>query len=397
MRLTLVISSLASGGAERVLSTMANYWAERDWPIHLLTFDDGQSAPFYALHPAVVHRPLGLAGPSEGAAEGFSRNLGRVCLLRRAITETAPEAVISFIDRTNVLTLLAGVGLRPPVLISERTDPHQCRIGRPWEVMRRLLYPRAEFLVVQSERAGRFFPAAVQRKTRVIPNPVQLAARREDLPIAHRGSERLIMSLGRLTGEKGHAKLLSAFASVAADYLEWRLEIWGEGPERSSLEAMVRDLALAGRISLPGRTSEPFEQLRRADLFVLSSRREGFPNALCEAMACGLPVISFDCPSGPADIIRDGVDGLLVPPEDVDALAAAMRRLIAGEEERRRLAQRAPEVLIRFGMEKVMGMWQELLCLATSRRSSADPRRDLRRSVNEEWRRPQPHPDSTGR
>jgi glycosyltransferase involved in cell wall biosynthesis len=252
-----------------------------------------------------------------------------------------------------------------PVLVSERSDPAFFPIARSFGVLRRGLYPRADAVVVQSEQARRFFSGAVRERTVVIPNPVLPAQRQEPAPP---GPGRTVVSLGRLSKVKGFDLLIDAFARIAPEHPDWSLEIWGEGPERPRLEKMAADKGLGSRLRLPGHTSSPQEKLSRADLFVLSSRVEGFPNALCEAMASGLPVVAVDCPSGPRQIIRDGVDGILVAPDDAAALARGMNRLMESPELARRLASRAPDVVQRFALDRVLGLWEAALEGAVRRR-----------------------------
>jgi glycosyltransferase involved in cell wall biosynthesis len=264
-----------------------------------------------------------------------------------------------------VLVLLATRGLGVAVVVSERVDPSQHHISWPWHNLRRLTYRWADALVLQTRSALARFCSFGKGKAHVIPNPVTLPVESgENAP--SRPSERtnrLLVAMGRLAVQKGFDLLLEAFKQASADRPNWTLTILGEGPMRAELEESVRRLGLTGQVRLPGQVHDPFCVLRQADLFVLSSRFEGFPNALCEAMACGLPVISFDCPSGPAEVIRDGVNGVLVLPEDVEGLTLALARLMDDEAERDRLGKRAPEVLDRFSVEKVMAEWDDLIGL----------------------------------
>ena len=360
MRLTLVISSLQCGGAERVMSTMANHWAAKDWQVTLLTLDDGSAPPFYNLERRVSHIPLGLSWRSNNAISGLRNNLRRVSSLRQAIRDSNPEAVISFLSTTNVTTLLATRGMKVPVIVSERIDPGMYPIGKAWELMRRHTYPLADLLVVQSEAALGYFSGELHSHAVIIPNPVVSPTVNHHSP-ENQLIKPTVISIGRLDRQKGFDILLRAFAQSKGHHDGWGLTIFGEGPMRIELERLRDVLGLRDKVFLPGRVREPQAFLMQADLFILSSRFEGFPNALCEAMACGLPVIAFDCPSGPREIIRDGVDGVLVPSGDVYTLTSTMNRLMSDESERRRLASRAKEVLQRFALESVMRMWEEAL------------------------------------
>ena len=359
MKITLVISALNAGGAQRILTQMANYWNQKGWEVTLLNFEDGRVPPFFKLDPGVVYRPLGISGPSSNWIAAVFKSFRRIRILREGIAASKPDAVISFIDTTNVLTLLATVGLSFPVIVSERTAPGSYQLRFVWKMLRKLSYRRADAIVVQSEGARSYFGGRLRTRTSIISNPVLPAPAQDSQPLRERGS--VISTVGRLIKWKGHDLLLRAFGLICQKHSDWQMVIWGEGPERANLETLARQLGLENRVSFAGETNDTFEKLRESDLFVLSSRFEGFPVALCEAMSCGLPVISFDCPFGPREVIRQDLDGVLVPPENVDLLAKAMDRLISQPVERQRLASKAIEVTERFGPAKIMGQWEELL------------------------------------
>jgi len=379
-QLILFIHAITSGGAERVMTTLANAWAAKGWEVHLLTLDDGRCPPFYPLDHRVHHLPLAISRPLSNADGSnntsgvqppriwktfskiltFGKVLYRARRIRQAFIRLRPDLVISFIDQVNVLALLALVGTDIPVIISERVDPSQYRPGLGWEWLRKLTYPRADLLVVQGERIRDFFRGRVRERARIIPTPVPLppappaeAERSEAEPI--------VVAVGRLVPQKGFDLLLQAFARLAPRYPDWKLEIWGEGPERAQLEQQRQALGLEDRCSLPGNHPCIYEVHSRAGIFVLSSRFEGFPNALCEAMSMGLPVVSFDCPSGPAEIIRPDIDGLLVPAEDATELERALDRLMGDDSLRASLGSRALEVTQRFSLESVLARWESCI------------------------------------
>lgn len=359
MRITLVISSMRVGGAERVMSILANGLAARGHQISLLTWEPPGAESFYPLDPLIKSQNLGLEGSSASALHAIGRNAKRMRALRRAIQSTRPDAVISFMDRCNVITLIALLGSWIPVVVSERADPNIWDPGRWWRLLRSFAYPFSRRIVVQSEGAKWYFSASIQAKAEIIPNPVQC---RSEAPTRVGDAESFkLVAMGRLKREKGFDILLAAWKRLLTAHPGWELHIIGEGEERATLSAAAQTLAEQPRVFFHGLIRDPFSLLQASDLFVLPSRVEGFPNALCEAMACGLPVVAAECTDSIPMIVEEGVSGLLVPPERVDELASALDRLMGDPDARRRMGRAARSVLDRFSESSVLDRWEELI------------------------------------
>lgn len=360
MRIGFVIFSLQGGGAERVAATLVNEWARRGEQITLLTIDS-HDTDFYPIDERVQRVALGLNIPSKNWRDSVANNVRRVSLLRTFARSSKFDVIISFGDKTNVLLLLATRGLNIPVIVAEHIDPRVWFIGASADCLRRLLYPRASAVIVLTAGIGQWARQIVGTEAvTVIPNPVGEQCLHRSQSII-KDKQHFVVAMGRMDFQKGFDLLLRAFALCVERYPDWTLRLVGQGAEQQRLWNLSDQLGIKHAVRFEPVTKEPEKVFRESDLFVLSSRFEGFPMVLLEAMACGLPVVSFDCMSGPREMIRHDVDGLLVPPEDVDALAKAMAGLMGDERERRRLAERAVEVTDRFGLPRVMAMWSEVL------------------------------------
>ncbi len=365
MNILIFIYSLHSGGAERVTANLANAWAERGWVVTVVTLTS-TDLDFYALHPSVRRIALDLASDSGNVFQAVWANLRRLAALRRVLREQQPDVVLGMMTTAAVLAVFANVGLSGKVVASEHIHPPQVSVGPLWDRLRRRSYPSAAWVAVLTDESRQWVQTHVPGcRIAVIPNavPFPLPITEPVLPPERvvLGHRRIVLAVGRLAEQKGFDLLIEAFAGMAAMYADWDLVILGEGQERPDLEARVAALELEHRVKLPGRAGNVADWYRRADLYVMSSRFEGFPNTLAEAMAHGCPAVSFDCDTGPRDIIRDGVDGVLVRPvEDIGALAAALAQLMGNEDMRKRMAERAIEVRERFSMERITGMWEVL-------------------------------------
>ncbi len=363
-RIAIVIHALHGGGSEHVAASMADWWASTGNEVALITLAD-TSTDTIALSSQVQRIGLGLVGESSSLAQAIRHNRQRVRGLRQELLMLQPDCVVSLVDRMNVLTLLACKSTTLPVFACERTDVRHHQIGRLWSTLRRLTYPRAKRIVVQTAAVQAALEKLISRAAAVcIPNFVQNGVEGPDSAGA-RGeldlSAHWICGVGRLSVEKGFDLLIHAFAKLSAQFPDWNVAIVGDGTERSNLETQIRDLQLESRVRLLGWSERPWELLAGAEVFVLPSRYEGFPNALLEAMARGLAVVAADCDSGPREIVQPELNGLLVEPENVSALTHALSCLLENAALRQRLSHNARQVTEQFSAQKHFERWEALM------------------------------------
>lgn len=365
MKLLIYLHSLESGGAERVAANLANHWAAKGWEVTIATVET-TARDFYQLHPGVRRIGFGLGGESRGLLQALTRNAARIRHLRQALRELRPDAALAMMTNANVILALACRGLPQFCAVgSEHIYPAQVSLGPIWDWLRRTHYRGLHAVAALTPECAEWIMRHTSaRQAPVIPNAAgwPLAVQEPVLDPASlcRPQRRILLGVGRLADQKNFPLLIDVFARLAPRHPDWDLVILGAGPQHEALQAQANAHGLAGRAFLPGVVGNLGQWYACADMYVMSSRFEGFPNTLAEALAHGLPAVSFDCDTGPRDIIRHGVDGLLVPVDNRDALEQALERLMVDDALRAQMAQRAVEARDRFSMERVAGMWESL-------------------------------------
>jgi glycosyltransferase involved in cell wall biosynthesis len=359
----LITGTLEAGGAERVLSDMANYWSRRGWRITFATWSSPATPDFYTLDPAIRRVWLDVGGNSSVVTRLWA-NVTRVRRLRALLRDTKPDVLLSFIDIPNVLALLASAGLGLRTVISERHNPDQTErfgayegayaLAGPWRLLRRLLYRRAAAVTALNADAAKWISRECGVPVQVIANPLRV------LPEITGEREKLVLGVGRLNVQKGFDLLIDAFSKVAGDFPDWRLLILGNGPDRARLLEQRSRSPFAARIELRDAVRDVEAWMARAGLMVLPSRYEAYGNVMLESLAMGAPTITTRC-AGPMSFVVDGVNGRLVPVENTDALAAAMRELMADARARESLGGEGRRVRETHRQELIMDQWEKCL------------------------------------
>jgi glycosyltransferase involved in cell wall biosynthesis len=355
--LMLVIPTLNRGGAERVAARLSREWA-RDHAVTVVCFDAGEAA--YPVGGELV--VLGLPATASRVAKGLAL-ARRVSALAREIRVRRPRRIIAFMEGAGFAAVAAALdtGTLGALTVSVRVHPSVLPAGYRLGIGTLYRLPARVVAVSQGVRSALVDGYGLSRERCVaIPNPLDLeaiAAACARAPTPPAPDAPFVLAAGRLDRQKGFDVLIAAFARLP--HSGTRLVILGEGGDRAALLAQARALGIAERVMLPGAVADPWPWMARADVFALPSRVEGWPNALAEAMACGAPVVAADCPSGPREIIAHGRNGLLVPVEDVDALAAALQRLLGDRAAARALGDEARAWAHGYAVARIAPRWLE--------------------------------------
>ncbi|MBX7492758.1 glycosyltransferase family 4 protein [Qipengyuania sp. 1NDW9] len=358
----ILITALGAGGAERVIAQLCAHWASSGREVTVIAFDAPDDPVYHPLPEGIDLVRLDCPG---GGVRSVLRKAWR---LRKVLQELQPDVLLSFLTKNNLVAALAGLGMDHAWAACERNNPERQKTHPLWNRLLRHAYKRSDAIVCQTHAVKRCFPVTLRDRMVVIHNPVAAPGFAPET-----GSKR-ITAVGRLDRQKGFDVLVSAFALVAARHDDWQLDIWGDGAERDALEALIERKGLTGRATLRGTSEEPGSWITSTGIFVLSSRYEGFPNVLGEAMAAGLPIISTSCDFGPEEMLHNDVNGLLVPPEQVGQLAGAMERLITHEDLRTRLGEAVRKQARSYAPSAILPLWDGLVDrLASSHESAGIP------------------------
>lgn len=366
-RVLIVMNNLACGGAERVGVQILNHLDANKYKIKLVLFEnilDFKNELIYSSQITALNK--------KNRWDFFKL----ILRLRKVIKQYRPDVILSLIYYTNFVAVLASLlsGCNPRIIVCEHSYPREyLKRVRKGNIKRWLIkhtYKKADKIISVSNEIEHVMQKDFNiphEKTKTIYNPISIATindlhqQKVSHPFFKNNQTQVIIGVGRLIKSKRWDILLNSFASLRKNNEKLRLIILGKGELLDELKKLTIRLQIDQWVDFLGFKENPYAWLANADLFVLSSDYEGFPVVILEALACGIPVISTDCQSGPKEIIQDGQNGILIPPQDENALKEAILRLLGDEKLRKKLAEEGKRRAEDFDINKILPQYEELL------------------------------------
>jgi GalNAc-alpha-(1->4)-GalNAc-alpha-(1->3)-diNAcBac-PP-undecaprenol alpha-1,4-N-acetyl-D-galactosaminyltransferase len=355
-KIAFVIGALKTGGAERVISTLSNELIEK-FEVTIIVFV--KSNPFYSLDDRIkIISCFDKIDQPTSIFSSLKLNYNILKKVKKITKEESIDLLIGFITSANVIAVLAAKSNGIPSLISERNDPLKKEIPRFWRLLRRLVYPKANNLIVQTEKVKDIYKAMLKsQEMTVLPNPI--APTLSQLRDSDQNREKIILSVGRFNNDKRQAKIIEAYNSLNLN--EWKLLLIGDGPNKEKLNTLIEKYNLDDRVNILSQVKDVETYYNKSSIFVFASKAEGFPNVLLEAMHFGLPSISTDCNFGPSEIINNGDNGFLVGVNDQDELTERLSQLLKDKKLQQQFSERAIESTKKYMSKEVTNQWEILI------------------------------------
>lgn len=352
-KILFYINTIKRGGAERVMTNLSSQFAENGYEtVFVTSFPEKEE---YELNKKIKRYNL---EEQELKESRLKRNISRIQKLRKVCKKERPDVLVSFMAEPNFRAIIATMGLPVKTIVSVRNDPNVEYGGRLMHFVGKWILPLADGCVFQTEDAKAWFPKRLQEKSTIIFN----AVKSEFYHVTREPEEGLIVTLGRFQVQKNHKLLIHAMQQVKKKYPSVRLKLYGQGVLQEELEHLIAELGLQENVTIEGQTDNVAEALKYADIFAMTSDFEGMPNALMEALAVGVPSISTDCPcGGPRMLIEDGVNGLLFPVNDLNALVVSIEKLLENKALKDSMSKAARWNAQKYQEAEIFNQWKEYI------------------------------------
>lgn len=342
MKILLVTPLLDHGGGQRYIANLANYWGSSGHVVTIILLRSGRT--FFTLSNQIRVIPLNYT--NKNTINKFHTALKASVKLRRIIKREQPDFVLSILSSTNIFTLLATRFLKVSIFVRDAMSPYRQR-SKIEKRLRRLLYKKAAGVIVMTQEAKEFVAKETgATNIRIIHNPVSHITKNDNIK-----KEKIVINVGRLSSVKGQQYFLAACAKINRP--EWQFVILGEGERRKNLEDQIKTLVITDKVRMPGAVKDVGTWLNKSMIFVSTSVSEAWGNAICEAMAVGLPVVSFNCDVGPREIIEHERNGFLIPVGDVERLSNYIERLMDDEGLRKEIGEKARRSMREMNIENI--------------------------------------------
>lgn len=356
MKILFCIDTMTKGGAERNIANIANYLSTND-EIKILTLLDKKCE--YELKQNIELMSLNISQKKKNLFEKVFYTYKNIRQYIKKVKEINPDIIVSFLPRTSYYSILAAKANNINIIISIRNDPNVEYKNIFNKILMKTLYNKADGFVFQTKDAQEYFSKKIQKKSSIIFNSINESFIKEPY-IGDRNKQ--IVTMGRLTEQKNQELLIKAFELVNKKYPDYELVIYGEGPLRKKIEKEINDKKLDTKIKLPGIVDNIQDVIYEAEMFVLSSNYEGMPNALMEAMALGIPVISTNCPiGGPKFLIENNRTGILIPIQDIRALAESIIKIIEDKKFAEEISINAHKRMLGLDSKTINERWKEYI------------------------------------